>query len=187
MGEKTERPKAIVDAHHDEAAPGELRSIGRRARADGEVAAVQPHQDGQTLVYSPCRCPHVECEAVFACRLLGRRGPTRACEPGLNAHWSKLRRIACFAPLRRQPRWTPAAVADRGSGIRNPLEDEHVVAGDTANRAVTSLYGCLKQGGSVSAGVSYNSKNGGAESVDTNHGDSAIYSTIVCCQRRAGR
>src|SRR5687768_1294439 len=68
MREKAERANAVVDRDEHDAFAREVFTIvcGRGVRAEGETAAVDPDQHGQTFVRRFGRRPDVQIQAVFA-------------------------------------------------------------------------------------------------------------------------
>lgn len=137
--EEAEVAEAIVDRDHHEALARERRAVvhRRRAVADAEAAAVDPHQDRRVRPGTG-RGPDVEVEAVLA----GVADRLRAVER--REHRLRARRPGAVGgahagPRRRRLRRPPAQGIDRRRRIGHALERRDAVAGDAFQAALVGL------------------------------------------------
>ena len=126
MREETHRPDAVgeIDPHHALFGQPFARIIGHARRADGEPAAVNPH-DHRQLFARQRGCPDIEVKAILAGRLGAEIMVHRPPATGLQAHRRKAVSVVDALPFRRWLRRLPAQFAHRRRGERNAQPGAH--------------------------------------------------------------
>ena len=123
MREQAERPEAVVDRHHDDAAARQLRAVVARLRAGVllEGAAMEPHQHRHRAAGRRLRGrPDVEEQAVLGLRV------ARVVDGVLRRRRAERDRLAHAGPRLRRLRRLPAQVADGRRCVRDAAEHVHV-------------------------------------------------------------
>jgi len=119
MSKKSERPESISDGNDDDAAFCQaVAPVQRhRCRSVNVTAAVNPHDNRQTLARCLRRRPNIQVQAIFACdrRLFPRHG-----NASLHARWRERNSLSRSLPRRHRLRLTPAQLTERWSGERYP-------------------------------------------------------------------
>ncbi len=131
VGEIAERPEPVVDGHQHHAPLRQPRPVvgDVGAVADGQAAAVDPDQDGGSVLRCRRR-PDVQVEAVLVHPVHARvvERPHRGGNRVLHASRRRFRRIAQAFPRRRRHGGTPSQVAHRRGRERHAPVDHDLAA-----------------------------------------------------------